>query len=48
LANPAFSKRLLDQGLMPNFEGPQALGARLDQNRAQFRELIQAAGIRAE
>ena len=48
LANPVFSKRLLDQGLMPNFEGPQALSARLEGNRALFRELIQAAGIRAE
>lgn len=48
LAREDFRKRLLDQGLMPHFEGPQALSARLEQNRAQFRELIQAAGIRAE
>lgn len=48
LANPQWSKRLLDQGLTPQFEGPQALAARIERNRAQFRELIGAAGIRAE
>jgi tripartite-type tricarboxylate transporter receptor subunit TctC len=41
-------KRLLDNGLTPNFEGPEALAARMEQNRSQFRELIQGAGIRAE
>ncbi|MBX9698145.1 MAG: tripartite tricarboxylate transporter substrate binding protein [Acetobacteraceae bacterium] len=48
LANPVWSKRLLDQGLTPHFEGPAALATRIEANRAQFRELIGAANIRAE
>ncbi len=48
LENPAFRQRLLDNGLTPNFEGPEALATRVEANRRQFRELIQAAGIRAE
>jgi tripartite-type tricarboxylate transporter receptor subunit TctC len=48
LQKPAWQKRLLDNGLTPNYEGPAALAARIAANRAQFRELIQAAGIRAE
>jgi tripartite-type tricarboxylate transporter receptor subunit TctC len=48
LGNPAWRQRLLDNGLTPNFEGPEALAARIAANRAQFRDLIQAAGIKAE
>jgi tripartite-type tricarboxylate transporter receptor subunit TctC len=48
LARPEWRQRLLDNGLTPSFEGPEALGRRIDANRAQFRELIQGAGIRAE
>ena len=45
---PHFRQRLLDNGLTPNFEGPDALATRMAANRRQFRELIEAAGIRAE
>jgi tripartite-type tricarboxylate transporter receptor subunit TctC len=48
LARPDWRKRLVDNGLTPNFEGPEALGARMVANRAQFKELIEGAGIRAE
>ena len=48
LQQPQFRQRLLDNGLTPNYEGPDALGARMEANRRQFRELIEAAGIRAE
>jgi tripartite-type tricarboxylate transporter receptor subunit TctC len=48
LRRPEWQKRLLDNGLTPNFENPAALAARIAVNRAQFRELIQAANIRAE
>ncbi len=48
LEQPHFRQRLLDNGLTPMFEGPDALATRVEGNRRQFRELIQAAGIRAE
>ena len=48
LALPRFQTRLLDNGLTPLYEGPEALAARMTVNRQQFRELIEAAGIRAE
>jgi tripartite-type tricarboxylate transporter receptor subunit TctC len=48
LARPEWQRRLLENGLTPNWEGPAALQARMERNRAQFRELIQGAGIRAE
>lgn len=47
-AEPRWRQRLLDNGLTPVEEGPEALAARIERNRTQFRELIQAAGIRAE
>ncbi len=48
LQQPQFRQRLLDNGLTPLYEGPDALGARMAANRRQFQELINAAGIRAE
>ncbi len=48
LQQPQWQRRLLENGLTPNFEGPEAFGARIARNRAQFRDLIQAANIRAE
>lgn len=48
LQRPEWRRRLLDNGLTPNFEGPATLAARMARNRAQFRDLIQGAGIRAE
>lgn len=48
LEEPRWRQRLLDNGLTPMGEGPEALAARIERNRAQFRDLIQAAGIRAE
>lgn len=48
LAMPNFRQRLLDNGLTPNFEDQATLQARMDANRRTFRELIQAANIRAE
>ena len=48
LEQPNFRQRLLDNGLTPNYEGPDALATRMEANRRTFRELIQAAGIRAE
>jgi tripartite-type tricarboxylate transporter receptor subunit TctC len=48
LDRPEWRKRLLDNGLTPNFEPPEALAARMETNRSQFRELIQGAGITAE
>ncbi|MDB5374552.1 MAG: tripartite tricarboxylate transporter family receptor [Belnapia sp.] len=48
LDRPEWRKRLLDNGLTPNFEPPATLAARMEANRDQFRELIQGAGIRAE
>ncbi|MBL6457781.1 tripartite tricarboxylate transporter substrate binding protein [Belnapia sp. T6] len=48
LERPDWRKRLLDNGLTPMFEGPETLAARMERDRAQFRDLIQGAGIRAE
>ena len=48
VAEPRWRQRLLDNGLTPVGEGPEVLAARIERNRAQFRELIEAAGIRAE
>jgi tripartite-type tricarboxylate transporter receptor subunit TctC len=48
LQQPAWRQRLLDNGLTPMFEDPEALGARIEANRRQFRALIAAAGVRAE
>jgi tripartite-type tricarboxylate transporter receptor subunit TctC len=48
LQQPQWRQRLLDNGLTPNYEGPEQLQARIEANRRQFRELIEAAGIRAE
>jgi tripartite-type tricarboxylate transporter receptor subunit TctC len=48
LQQPQWRQRLLENGLTPNYEGPEELAARIEANRSQFRELIHAAGIRAE
>lgn len=48
LDRPEWRKRLLDNGLTPNFEPPEVLAARMETNRGQFRELIQGAGITAD
>ncbi len=48
LQQPQFRQRLLENGLTPFYESADALATRMEANRRQFRELIQAAGIRAE
>lgn len=48
LAQPEIRTKLLDQGLTPYFEAPQALAERLEHDRRAFRDIIQSAGIRAD
>ena len=48
LAEPAVVQRLLENGLRPQPEGPDAFGARMARDRAAWGEAIRAAGIRAE
>ncbi|MBD0276051.1 MAG: hypothetical protein ICV73_29505, partial [Acetobacteraceae bacterium] len=48
LAEPAVAQRLLENGLRPLPEGPDAFAARMARDRAAWGEAIRAAGIRAE
>ncbi len=48
VANPAFRQRILDNGLLPLFEDAPTLATRIERDRVMWRELIQAANIRAE
>ena len=48
LAEPAIAQQLLDNGLRPLPEGPDAFAARIVRDRAAWGEVIRAAGIRAE
>jgi tripartite-type tricarboxylate transporter receptor subunit TctC len=46
--DPAMQTRLRGIGMLPLFEGPQQLGARLESNKKQFIPVIAAAGIKSE
>jgi len=48
LAEPAVERRLMENGLRPLPEGPDAFAARIARGRAAWGEAIRAAGIRAE
>jgi tripartite-type tricarboxylate transporter receptor subunit TctC len=48
LAEPALARRLAERGLTPRFEDSATLTARLEADRQQWREVIQAVGLRAE
>jgi tripartite-type tricarboxylate transporter receptor subunit TctC len=48
LAEPAATQRLLENGLRPLPEGPDAFTARIARDRSGWGEIIRAAGIRAE
>jgi tripartite-type tricarboxylate transporter receptor subunit TctC len=48
MQDPAFLKRLSDTGLTPHYEGPAELGARIEHDRQQWREVIQGVNVRAE
>jgi tripartite-type tricarboxylate transporter receptor subunit TctC len=48
LAEPAVERRLMENGLRPLPEGPDAFAARIARDRAAWGEAIRAAGIRAE
>lgn len=46
--DPAISKRLLDNGMVPAFADSATLNKTIDENRRTYRAVIQAAGIKAE
>jgi tripartite-type tricarboxylate transporter receptor subunit TctC len=46
--DPAISKKLLDNGMVPAFADSAALNKTIDENRKGYRAVIQAAGIKAE
>ena len=48
LRDPTLRQRLLENGLTPNFEGPEAFGARMVRDRAAWGEAIRRANIRVE
>jgi tripartite-type tricarboxylate transporter receptor subunit TctC len=48
LSEPAVVQRLMENGLRPLPEGPDAFSARIARDRATWGEVIRAAGIRAE
>jgi len=48
LAEPVIAQRLMENGLRPLPEGPDAFAARIARDRAAWGEVIRAAGIRAE
>ena len=48
LASPAIVKRLLENGLRPLPEDPDAFAARIARDRVAWRDVIQSAGIKAE
>lgn len=47
LENPTVQRRLLDNGLTPLFEGPEAFNARIVADRQRWGEVIRSAGIQA-
>lgn len=47
LQDPALQRRLLENGLTPNFEGPDTFAARIARERQMWGETIQRANIRA-
>lgn len=46
--DPLVSQRLLDNGMVPAFADSTALAKTMDENRRGYREVIRAAGIKAE
>jgi tripartite-type tricarboxylate transporter receptor subunit TctC len=46
--DPVVIQRLLDFGMVPAFADSAALGRTMDENRRNYREVIRAAGIKAE
>ena len=46
--DPTVSKKLLDNGMVPAFEDSAALNKTMEENRRGYREVIRAAGIKAE
>jgi tripartite-type tricarboxylate transporter receptor subunit TctC len=48
LAEPAIARRLVENGLRPLPEGPEAFAARIARDRAAWGEVIRASGIKAE
>ncbi|TCZ64796.1 Bug family tripartite tricarboxylate transporter substrate binding protein [Roseicella aquatilis] len=48
VAEPRVRDRLMENGLVPAFEGSAALNRLMEQNRATFRAVIRAANIRAQ
>ncbi|HYF06380.1 MAG TPA: tripartite tricarboxylate transporter substrate binding protein [Acetobacteraceae bacterium] len=48
LEHPALQRRLLESGLTPRFEGPEAFNARILADRQRWGEVIRTARIRAE
>lgn len=46
--DPIVSKKLLDNGMVPAFEDSAALNKTMEENRRGYREVIRAAGIKAE
>lgn len=47
LQDPTLQRRLLENGLTPTFEGPEAFAARITRERAMWGETIRRANIRA-
>lgn len=48
LQDPSIRQRLLENGLTPNFEGPDAFAARVVRDRQAWGDTIRRAGIRAD
>lgn len=46
--DPTVSKKLLDNGMVPAFADSAALNKTMEENRRGYREVIRAAGIKAE
>ena len=46
--DPAVSKKLLDNGMVPAFQDAAGLTRTMEENRKNYREIIKAANIRAE
>ncbi|NDG50915.1 MAG: hypothetical protein EBY30_18215 [Rhodospirillales bacterium] len=48
LQDPTLRQRLLDNGLTPNFEGPDEFALRMERDRLAWGETIWRANIRAD
>jgi len=48
MQNEALRGRLTEAGFTPFYEGPEAIATRLTADRARWREVIRAAGLRAQ